>query len=78
MKTVPKYYFYARPDRDNWTPTVLKCRRQLLRELLKGQTVAQAESAMHGRFQNVSNTYWQEFWQEVIDVPLEHAYGVGA
>jgi len=71
-----KYYFYVRPERNNWEPTVLKCRRQLLRELLKGYTVKQAESIMCSRFQNVSMTYWKEFWQAVTDVPFEHAYGV--
>ena len=70
-----KYYFYVRPERDNWAPTVLKCRRQLLRELLKGQSVGYAESIMQSRFQNVSMTYWRQFWKEVIDVPVEHAYG---
>jgi len=72
---MPKFYFYVRPERDNWAPTVLKCRRQLLRELLKGQSITRAESILHSRFQNVSNTYWREFWQEVTNVPLEHAYG---
>ena len=67
------YYFYARPDRDNWAPTVDKCRRQLLRELLKGSSVDMAEKSMFRRFQNVSNTYWNDFWYEVTSVPVEHA-----
>jgi hypothetical protein len=70
-----KYYFYVRPDRNNWQPTVEKCRRQLLKELLGGKTVKQAESTMHCRFQNVSNTYWDEFWNDVTDIPVERAYG---
>jgi hypothetical protein len=67
-------YFYVRPNRDNWKPTIEKCRRQLLRELLKGATVEQAKFTMFQRFQNVSNTYWNEFWNEVTAVPVELAY----
>lgn len=67
-------YFYVRPNRDNWQPTVEKCQRQLLRELLKGRTLDQAKQAMFQRFQNVSNTYWDEFWEEVTSVPTELAY----
>ena len=70
-----KTYFYVRPDRDNWTPTVEKCRRQLLRYLLEGKwTLPQAEHILFSRFQNVSNTYWHEFWKEVTEIPVEHAY----
>jgi len=68
-------YFYVRPNRANWKTTVAKCQRQVLRELLKGKTVEQAEFAMFHRFQNVSNTYWREFWEAVTAVPVEHAYG---
>lgn len=68
-----KYYFYVRPDRANWWPTVEKCRRQLLRELLKGVSPDQAKDSMFQRFQNVSNTHWNEFWQDVVGVPVEHA-----
>lgn len=67
-------YFYVRPDRDNWQPTIEKCRRQLLRELLDGKTVSQAEGFMFQRFRNVSNTYWDEFWKEVTSLPVERAY----
>jgi hypothetical protein len=67
-------YFYVRPNRDNWKPTIEKCRQQLLRELLKGATVEQAKSIMFQRFQNVSNSYWAEFWNEVTAVPVEPAY----
>lgn len=67
-------YFYVRPDRDNWQPAVEKCRRQLLRELLKGSTIASAEGHLFQRFQNVSNTYWNEFWREVTNLPVERAY----
>ena len=67
-------YFYVRPDRDNWQPTIEKCRRQLLRELLDGKTVSQAEGSMFQRFRNVSNTYWDEFWKEVTSLPVERAY----
>jgi len=67
-------YFYVRPNRANWKPTVARCQRQVLRELLKGKTVEQAERAMFQRFQNVSNTYWRDFWEEVTAVPVEHAY----
>ena len=70
-----KYYFYVRPDRPNWGTTVEKCRRQLLRELLKGVSLERAKDSMFQRFRNVSNTYWPEFWEEVIAVPVEHAYG---
>jgi hypothetical protein len=66
-------YFYVRPNRDNWEPTVSKCRRQLLRELLKGTSVNMAEKSMFIRFENVSNTYWDQFWHEVTSVPVEHA-----
>lgn len=69
-----KYYFYVRPNRDNWRPTVEKCQRQLLRELLNGATIEQAKGSMFQRFQNVSNTYWQEFWEDVTSVPMERAY----
>lgn len=69
-----KYYVYARPNQDNWQPTVEKCQRQLLRELLKGSTLKQAEAAMFQRFQNVSNANWREFWNDVTDVPVERAY----
>jgi hypothetical protein len=69
-----KFYVYVRPDRDNWWPAVEKCQRQLLRELLKGSTMKQAEAAMFQRFQNVSNTYWREFWRDVTDIPVERAY----
>ena len=70
-----KNYFYVRPDRDNWTPAIEKCRRQLLRELVAGRTLEQAKGRMHTRFRNVSNTYWDEFISEVLDIPAEHAYG---
>jgi hypothetical protein len=69
-----KYYFYVRPDRDNWQPTVEKCRRQVLKELLNGATPEKAKSTMHYRFQNVSNTYWDEFWEDVTNIPTERAY----
>ena len=69
-----KYYFYVRPDRDNWTPTVEKCRRQLLREIVNGRNFESAKHSMFQRFQNVSNTYWDEFWAEVINIPQERAY----
>ena len=67
-------YFYVRPERDNWHPTVSECRQQLLRELLKGATLKQAKDTMYQRFQNVSNTYWDVFWDEVTAVPTELAY----
>jgi len=67
-------HFYVQPDRDNWQPMIEKCRRQLLRELLKGVTIKAAEQSMYHRFQNVSNTYWAEFWEDVIDVPMERGY----
>jgi hypothetical protein len=69
-----KFYVYARPDRDNWWPAVEKCQQQLLQELLKGSPMKQAEAAMFQRFQNVSNTYWSEFWRDVTAVPVERAY----
>jgi len=68
------YYFYVRPSRDNWKPTVEKCRRQLLRELMAGKSLKEAEHNLFQRFQNVSNTYWVNFWSEVTSVPVEHAY----
>jgi hypothetical protein len=68
------YYFYVRPDRTNWEPTVEECRQQLLRELLKGETVERAKGSMFQRFQNVSNTYWDEFWKEVTAIPLGKRY----
>jgi len=67
------YYFYVRPTRDNWAPTVEKCRRQLLRELVSGKSLKEAEYNLFQRFRNVSNTYWRDFWREVTSVPVEHA-----
>lgn len=67
-------YFYVRPERDNWHPTVNECRQQLLRELLKGATLKQAKDTMYQRFQNVSKTYWDEFWDDVVNVPLGRKY----
>ena len=67
-------YFYVRPGRDNWQPTVTECRQQLLRELLKGVTLKQAKESMYQRYQNVSKTYWDEFWDAVTDIPLGRKY----
>ena len=59
-------YTYARPDRDNWQPTIDQCRKEIVALMISGGPKwGTIEDAMFQKFQTVSNTYWQEFWKDV-------------
>jgi hypothetical protein len=61
-------YVYARPDRDNWEPTVERCRKEIVALVISGGPKwATIEYAMFQKFQNVSKTYWPQFWKDVTD-----------
>ena len=70
-REMSKNYFWVRPERANWQPTIEQCRRQALRFLLEPKKIGTLEGTMYQQFKNVSDTYWRQFWKEVTSIPLE-------